>query len=107
MISYELMERLRSADYPLQRTGLYLVHMVSAGRTLVVMGGIKYLVPTLSELIEACGSEFDCVRQIHPDKPKNTYWFAEADSQSMGGIGCEGSIPEEAVADLWLALNEE
>lgn len=69
---------------------------------------ISYM-PSLSELIEACGSSFT----MHFTNPKyntSAKWYAydsnnvENDGfQSMG----EGLTPEEAVANLWLELNKK
>ncbi len=51
--------------------------------------------PTLSELIEACGEKIAFRLQFVAHK-----WLAE----NCGKLGI-GSTPEEAVANLWLALN--
>ena len=60
--------------------------------------------PTLSELIEACnndlkGGGFDLLQQIFDDEWK-------ADCEFVTGQA-KGATPEEAVANLWLALNEK
>lgn len=72
--------------------------------------------PTLSELIEACGEGF---KGLLPPSQMANCWLAV---QKIGRIedmeGYEdgmwkywtfssGSTPEEAVANLWLALNEK
>lgn len=64
--------------------------------------------PTLSELIEACGEEFDALfsgwEDIHKGyRDKDKQWRADATNRT--GYSCAGSTPEEAVARLWLALN--
>jgi hypothetical protein len=62
-----------------------------------------YLPPTLSELIEACGHEFGQLYRRDSDRwlavvpPK---WLTEEPR-----LESYGSTPEEAVANLWLALN--
>lgn len=81
MIPQELLDQLVAADFPFSTT------------------------TGLSELIAACGDEFDCLRLVHVHKAQDNYWFAEADSKIMGGIGCNGATPEEAVAHLYLVLN--
>lgn len=64
-------------------------------------------VPTLSELIEACGEQFGHLALVGGDDCGNTEWVARV----RGHIGYAkqtqqvGSTPEEAVANLWLALN--
>lgn len=69
------------------------------GKSLMV-----YL-PTLSELIEACGDDFVSMNK-RPDG-----WRAFADNEEFTGfdtmmpvVSAVGSTPEEAVARLWLAL---
>ena len=59
--------------------------------------------PTLSELIEACGDEFIKLE-------KHVEWEAEAyitDKEGKHIAELYGKSPEEAVAKLWLKLNEE
>jgi hypothetical protein len=57
--------------------------------------------PTLSELIEACGYNFGAL--IYRFQDQNVGWIYEC---IYGGIKTQGSTPEEAVANLWLELNE-
>jgi hypothetical protein len=60
-------------------------------------------IPTLSELIEACGEH---LRSL--DNCGEQGWEAIREDDECGEpIGFEeGSTPEEAVARLWLALNK-
>lgn len=58
--------------------------------------GVK--VPTLSELIEACGEMLDALANYH-----NGFWCARHPDQKFNSP--LGRSPEEAVARLWLALN--
>ena len=58
--------------------------------------------PTLSELIEACGTEVYFV--VMRD---NGVWKAGTGKNTSSGEAKEGSTPEEAVANLWLALHAE
>lgn len=71
--------------------------------------GYKY--PTLSELIEACGDRFGCLHWngdggeytnviTHEEK---TWLSIRRDRMTFG----HGDTPEEAVAELWLKLNEK
>jgi hypothetical protein len=69
--------------------------------------------PSLSELIEACGDKF----VLHSPKskdineeyytPSETEWTAYSQTERFGTIIYKGSTPEEAVANLWLKLNEK
>lgn len=58
-----------------------------------------YAVPTLEELIEACGEEISSLFRFEG------YWIARP-TQEFNADG-EGSTPTEAVARLWLALNKK
>ncbi len=62
-------------------------------------------IPTLSELIEACGECFVVLKAVHD---MNQWIASDAlyDSGKLGLIGI-GSSPESAVANLWLALNRK
>jgi len=65
-----------------------------------------FYIPTLSELIEACGKEFGGLTRGEPDAD----WFAHNNTQSddeVEKISKYGKTPEEAVAKLWLKLNEQ
>jgi hypothetical protein len=57
-------------------------------------------VPTLSELIEACGDGFYSLERIHP----NGTWKALAQWIAKSFTS---DTPDEAVAKLWLALNKK
>ncbi len=63
-------------------------------------------VPTLEEMIEALGDDFEMVRKVFAhDTGKFLYWFAECTNRT--GICCKGKTPIEAMANLFIALNEE
>jgi len=59
-------------------------------------------VPTLSELIEACGYKFDALNKI-----KNIGIWRASGFLDHYLIALDGSTPEEAVANLWLELNKK
>jgi hypothetical protein len=56
-----------------------------------------YYCPTLSDLIAACGGKFSRLFVM------KAIWFAESDRPELVAMG---ETPEEAMARLWLALNE-
>lgn len=114
-MNYGLAKKLRDAGFP------------QDGKNYTVTGGRRYAeginsdefayVPTLSELIEACGDI------LLYKLPKNNKWSGEKgvwvasdvkeylcadtyfiDTSFDGHIGL---TPEEAVARLWLALNKK
>lgn len=59
--------------------------------------------PSLAELIEACGERFEALRADRVSNPPETWWASK-------GVGVDTwfnqETPEEAVAHLYLALNE-
>jgi hypothetical protein len=71
-------------------------------------GRIAY-VPTLSELIEACGDMFGQLVKYDPDKGQRWIAIGEYPRWETNGESrverIEAATPEEAVAKLWLALN--
>ena len=61
-------------------------------------------IPSLSELIAACGDDFN--RLINGTKSRNG-WFADGfEKDGMTSIG-EGDTPEEAVANLYLQIHDQ
>ena len=58
--------------------------------------------PTLSELIEACGYKFYNLTRLQPKEIKDK-WGAEGTEDEDLYLG---NSPEEAVANLWLALQD-
>lgn len=61
-----------------------------------------YEIPTLSELIEACGENFYSLYRHQKDK-----WQAHSTGDLWDIEIAHGPTPEEAVANLWLALNKK
>lgn len=63
-----------------------------------------YYLPTLEELIMACGNDFHCL--VHTTTggmdSDREFWSAGKDSVVLNWLN--GSSPREAVATLWLAL---
>ena len=64
--------------------------------------------PTLSKLIEACGNELRLQSYWSENdlmwQADNSYNFSHVDNENF--VAEIGSTPEEAVANLWLALNK-
>ena len=94
MISYELAKQLQDARFPQSGAG----KRVAPLDKLVVRREDFAYVPTLEELIEACGNRFASLA----NNARN--WRARADDSIAEGVG---STPIEAVAHLWLALNKK
>lgn len=89
-MKYELAKELKDAGFPLARYG-YDPEGAVAGQ----------IVPTLSELIEACGEDF---LKLTKDV---TGWLAYGEDEPLEPLETVGPTPEEAVARLWLALNKK
>lgn len=100
-MNYELAKKLKEAgfandiDIPGTQTSRGSKTLWLYGPKGVPSDEMVY-VPTLSELIEACGEKFDFLANN-----RNGVW------QASGGEvqDRQGQTPEEAVANLWLALN--
>lgn len=120
-MNYELVKKLKEAGWPqkLVSGSSDVYHLNHSDKDLnkiytVTEGNIintEYLkVPLLSELVEACGEDFDAIfsgKQRKEDgypKSKDMEWRADATNRT--GFSCSGSTPEEAIANLWLALNK-
>lgn len=96
-MKYELLKRLRDAGFPHYWGTAWLPE------TPIEIAERWY--PTLSELINACtesGAKFQ-VGQTYTEP-----WNARI-QKILNGVYYErnGDTPEEAVAELWLALNEK
>lgn len=68
-------------------------------------------IPILSELIEACGEEFNMVNVTSNPEPSKK-WHALAGyvmvlEAALTNTHAYGATPQEAVARLWLALNKK
>jgi len=87
-MDYKLCKSLKDAGFPQKTGGVYFHEGGYSTKP-------KISVPTLEELIEACGVGVSLFQ--HGNK-----WFSSLEPQ---GTAAEGSTPTEAVANLWLALN--
>lgn len=66
--------------------------------------------PTLSELIGACGIGLWTLQRVHDGHvlPSIKKWTAiSQDVFTNNNLATIGATPEEAVANLWLALNQK
>lgn len=101
-MNYELAKKLKEAGFP--QKGIYegTTYNLSDIKKVGVNIGDVYI-PTLSELIEACGDDFEVIWKGWG----STKWLA-APRTSYGDPEdySEGCTPEEAVANLWLELNK-
>jgi hypothetical protein len=99
-IGYELARELREAGFPQAGKGT----QTGPSDKLVWRAGDRVYVPTLSEMIEACGTTnegFGALTKEHSQSGDS--WVASSFYSHRYG---RGSSPEEAVARLWLALRK-
>jgi len=94
-MNYELAKQLKDAGFPLNMSD----HLECDYNHTEFIDRVWYHIPTLSELIEACGEGFwSLTKHIN-------FW----QTNWRDGIGGDtaGKTPEEAVANLWLAINKK
>jgi hypothetical protein len=109
MIDYKLAKKLKEAGFPNIKpiiakdisVRLDKFTLKEIGR-IVKESIIGYEMPTLLELIEACGKDFWILEQ-KKSNGFNIYWEAAMIEQISG----KGDTPEEAVANLWLKLKAD
>ncbi len=118
-MTYELAKKLKGAGFPQKgglgskyysfishpRMGIYSQYAVT---TQIVseahfheMPDYTYI-PILEELIEACGGKFALLERVSEE-----LWVADYHDKELNCHTVEGSTPSEAVANLWLILNEK
>ncbi len=95
-ISYDLAKQLKDAGFPYEKYKGYGGHYPDQP-----VNEAPTFSPTLSELIEACGEKFD---RLLKGIEWSAYWDRGVEHPPLTGYG---STPEEAVANLWLALNKK
>jgi hypothetical protein len=102
MIDYKLAKQLREAGFFQGGAGRWVTDpdlIVARDRTYV---------PTLSDLIEACGKQFWSVTRLQHVDTDGQRWLARDATIDFNGntpaFQISGKSPEEAVARLWLVL---
>lgn len=112
-MNYDLALQLKKAGFPQELIcgTKYYYHFSPDSKTELLEhcedhgqpSSIQFLakVPTLSELIEACGDDFHDLSRWKKGNEKGD-WNAIAINLKGNEWGC---TPEESVAKLWLALN--
>ncbi len=108
-MDYELALKLKSAGFKQE-------HGKDGGSYHIEISGDKIMIPTLSELIEACGDRFKGLIYF-PNSPWKYHTFNKTpislDIESgdiemrEGDWFVFGSTPEEAVAKFWLEINKK
>lgn len=101
MINYKLAKQLKEVGFPQEVYGEASAKGY-ASRARAMWLNQDIYIPTLSELIEACGDEFGMVEMFRPNVDR-TIWYARGYNHT---VNYEGKTPEEAVAKLYIKLNE-
>ncbi len=105
MISYKLAKELKEAGFP-------QVHSLSRGEGYA-SSEVKQLdsevyYPTLSELIESCGKDFNILWNCGEHWHAGNYTYGSCHYvDDYPYRNEEGLTPEEAVARLWLAIHKK
>lgn len=104
-MTYELINQLKEAGFPFR-------HAKTSDDILYTVGEVPLAIPTLSELIEACGDGLDSLQKgSWKGSGKwlayKSYWDdVDNHYEPQEPVG-RGNTPEEAVANLWLELNKK
>lgn len=111
MLSYETAVKLKEAGFPRRKIGCkdceyaeFYDEDGSCWNTIQIeMTEDSIYIPSLSELIEACGSEFFELRYGY--NSVNPYWISvQRGFENMAIISIS---PEEAVASLWFTIHKK
>ena len=109
-MNYELAKKLKEAgfpQFPIAGSGMFIDGKVEYSNDGEWQGNIEppLKVPSLSELIEACGDRFGGLEKQQKD------WFCYSIQSRYLQIKSSpvaiGYTPEEAVVYLWLTLNKK
>ena len=95
-MDYKLAKELKDAGFPQRDRG----NFVSPTDIEIINSPLAIYVPTLEELIEACGHNIESIIQRGNGNGDN--WEARSKTQR-----CNATTLEEVVARLWLALNKK
>lgn len=112
-MTYELAKKLKDAGWPQHAEYTEAMNCDGYGDPRKIcehndlhctISDEKYYVPSLSELIEACGGLLN--RELCHDSKG---WCVGGHDKNTGEfiVNSEGLTPEEAVANLWLKLREK
>lgn len=114
MITYELAKQLKDAGFSKTKKFPYYFYHINNEKIIYINNGSNLIsenqflyVPTLSELIEACGDKFDSLNNIDTDYDKKFGWQAIQSINLLEKKAALGNTPEEAVAKLWLVLQDK
>ncbi len=101
-MNYELAKQLKDAGYEVKNPSRYSDGIPITLHDDCVPIKNVYLIPSLEELIEACGDEFGELMRWKADG-----WYACKTDEGGSDRRLWKKTPLEAVADLWLSLNKK
>lgn len=99
-MNYELALKLKKAGFPQEGKGETRAPLEDPIFNEVY-------IPTLSELIEACGNKFQALHKFQTTFQACGGNYKGIDFECAWEYETEGKTPEEAVAHLYLALNNK
>jgi hypothetical protein len=105
----ESAKQLKDAGFPFEENRFEGTALL-LGRSAVKIGDIEYLCPTLSQLIDALdgGSKKIEYNEISEEWEASSFSHAVVNGKDYIGIErARGKTPEEAVANLWLAVHQQ
>ncbi len=111
-MNYELAKKLKDAGFPQDFNVMEPDWIWEEDTTLsqriedTGINKLKIKLPMLSELIEACGDDFESLNKTKKGwEAWGTYWCC--DEHGEGKKIENGPTPDVAMAKLWLALNKK
>lgn len=111
-MNYELTKQLKDAGFPQEAVPErgsfyalpvgYYTHMLEEWRKDLIQPEIPCRIPTLEEIIEACGDKFSSLLNEHGS------WRVYGIKVGFSGlqITTKGATPTEAMANFYIALNK-
>ena len=105
-MNYELAKKLEKAGFPQKRDegGSQFDYIDIDGIRGNLDAPVDYYVPSLEELIDACGDKFHA---LFVDKTTEGIVFCADSFITVSAETLTGKTPSEAVANLYLALNKK
>lgn len=108
MKNNELSKKLKEVGFPQYTFG---ISPINHAERYDRIGGEMVFIPTLSELIDACGDKFISLSNNRQSNPPGEGWTAIANPipsiiEKWVEIA-RGTSPEDAIANLWIKLNEK
>jgi len=103
-LSYKDAKELKDAGFPQGEPNSWSVQFADRPKQEIKGNPFEEYIPTLSELIEACGDDFSHLKKLE------TSWIAVTHSAfDENGNNFEefGKTPEQAVKNLWIKLNKK